>query len=78
MPTAISGMPATKPSGLGPSSVCPAEQNATPTLATALKAPCSRAHGHTLPDRVRKSDSHQDMAVQSNVIVRMPATGNPS
>jgi len=77
-PIAISGTPATRPSGLGPKSVCPTEQNTTPMLATALKAPCARAHGHTLPDRMRSNDSQQDMAVQSNVIVRMPAMGNPS
>ena len=53
-------MPAIRPSGLGPISVWPTVQNATPTLAIALKAPCARAHGHTLPDRVRRSDSQQD------------------
>ena len=77
-PSAISGMPATRTSGLDPNSVCLAEQNTTLTLAIALNAPCARVHGHTLPDRVRNSDSQQDMAVRSNVIVRMPVMRNPS
>ena len=48
-PRTTSGMPATRPRGEGPSSVCPQVQNTRPKLANALNDPCARAQGHTLP-----------------------------
>ena len=66
-PRATSGIPVTKPRGLGPSRVLPHEQKTRPTLAMVLEAPWARAHGHTLPERARSKESQQDIAVHARV-----------
>ena len=52
-------------------------QNNNPRFADAFTAPWASAHGHTLPDLVRKYESQHAIAMQATIIVKMPTTGNP-